>query len=47
MNNEEDYEYEDSEGFDGYTIGVFVIGMLCGAIISLVIVYILMKMGVL
>ena len=47
MNNDEDYEYKDSEGFDGYTVGIFVIGALCGAIITLSIVYILMKMGVL
>lgn len=47
MNKKEVNDYEDSERFDGHSIGLFVIGVLCGAIISLSIIYILMKTGVL
>lgn len=50
MNNKEDddqFEYVDSDTDSQYVAGVFFIGVLSGAIISLTIVYILMKMGIL
>lgn len=50
MNNEENddqFEYVDSNEHPQYVAGVFLVGVSSGAIISLTIVYIMMKMGIL